>query len=112
MVEPFDAIKVALEANLHPTTHQESQLDAVLEEGHLTSTAEQLLQFQTPQVSRREENPALVSITPRSVRLIAQTHHITPRLTCHNTLKSDITQPLHGYSKAVSRSQKSVISQV
>ena len=48
-----------------------------------------------------------------SVRLIAQTHHITPRLTCHNTQKSDITQPLHGYSKkAVSRSQKSVISQV
>ena len=29
-------------------------------------TAEQLLKFQTPQVSRREENPALVTITPRS----------------------------------------------
>jgi len=30
--EPFDAVKLALEANLHPATHHESQLDAVLEE--------------------------------------------------------------------------------
>ena len=40
---------------------QQELLDAIA-----SQTAEQLLQFQTPQVSRREENPALVSITPRS----------------------------------------------
>ena len=32
LAEPFDAVKLALEANLHPATHHESQLDAVLEE--------------------------------------------------------------------------------
>ena len=40
---------------------QQELLDAIA-----SQTAEQLLQFQTPQVSRREENPALVTITPRS----------------------------------------------
>jgi hypothetical protein len=40
---------------------QQELLDAIA-----SQTAEQLLQFQTPQVSRREETPALVTITPRS----------------------------------------------
>jgi hypothetical protein len=39
---------------------QQELLDAIS-----AQTAEQLLKFQTPQVSRREENPALVTITPR-----------------------------------------------
>ena len=41
--------------------NQQELLDAIA-----SQTAEQLLQFQTPQVPRREENPALVTITPRS----------------------------------------------
>ena len=67
-------------------------------------TAEQLLKFQTPQVSRREENPALVTITPRpssgattpvpntSLNLLRASMRV-PRLSCMalNLLKNLMT---------------------
>ena len=53
--------------------NQQELLDAIA-----SQTAEQLLQFQTPQVPRREENPALVTITPRSGDGTA-TRHAVPR---------------------------------
>ena len=64
VVPLMDGLGLANLFSQEPTDEQLTQqelLDAIA-----AQTAEQLLQFQTPQVSRREENPALVTITPRS----------------------------------------------